>query len=203
MTILLRHIVIALLLTLLGGLGNPDVYGGVKKLHRSKRHHAKLRTIRPAPAVIDTTGIDTADLVSQNIVREINRWSRVRYRMGGITHKGTDCSGFVVKVFQNSLTLQLPRTSREQAKVGERIDRDELQFGDLVFFYKGVKKKAKRISHVGIYIGDGNFVHSSRHKGVGVDALSERYYSQRYALARRVADLTSYRGDGSSSIIVE
>jgi len=203
MNILLRHIVIALLLTLLGGFGNPDVHGGVKKLHISKGHHAKHRTVKPARAVIDTTGIDTADLVSQSFVREINLWSRVRYRIGGITHKGADCSGFVAKVFQNTLTLQLPRTSREQAKIGERIDQDELQFGDLVFFYKGMKKKAKRISHVGIYIGDGNFVHSSRHKGVGVDALSERYYSERYALARRVADLTSYRADDPSSVSVE
>ena len=72
-----------------------------------------------------------------------------------------------------------------------------------MFFYKGVKKQAKRISHVGIYIGDGNFVHSSRHKGVGVDALSERYYSKRYALARRVADLASYRDDDSSPVTAE
>jgi len=203
MTLSLRHIAFALLLALLGGFVSSEIYGGVKKLHKSKRTHTKLRTAKPVRPVIDTAGIDTADLVSQNFVREINRWSKVRYKMGGITKKGADCSGFVSKVFQNTLTIQLPRTSREQAKVGERIDQDELQFGDLVFFYKGGKRHSKRISHVGIYIGDGNFVHSSRRKGVGVDALSKGYYSQRFAVARRVADLASYRSDDPSSSIVE
>jgi cell wall-associated NlpC family hydrolase len=191
--------VFALVLTLIGALGNSAASAGVKNLHLPKRHHAKQPAAKVVPAVIDTACIDTADLVSQDFIREINRWSRVRYRMGGETHKGADCSGFVVKVFQNTLTLQLPRTSREQAKVGEKVDPDDLQFGDLVFFYKNPKKKVKRISHVGIYIGDGNFVHSRKHKGVGVDALSERYYAEHFALARRVADLASLRRDDAAS----
>ena len=139
--------------------------------------------------LIDTTCLDNADLIRQNMTKEINQWSNVRYHRGGISKKGVDCSGFTSRVFQHALDMRIPRTSREQANIGENVDKDSLAFGDLLFFYNKVKSKHKRISHVAIYIGNGNFVHSRRHQGVGIDSLDQHYFATHFAFARRIVDV--------------
>lgn len=169
----------------------------------SRPKHKQQFAARIRPAVIDTSCLDTIDAAHQTMIKEINKWSSVRYKKGGVTLKGADCSGFVLNVFKNSLTMSLPRTSREQAAIGEEVERDSLRFGDLIFFYKNVHKKNKRIGHVGIYIGEGNFVHSSKHKGVGVDALSGHYYDSHFAQARRIADITFEPREENESIPAE
>ena len=82
--------------------------------------------------------------------------------------------------------MNLPRSSREQSQVGEKVGRENLQFGDLLFFYSKKKSKHQRINHVAMYTGDGNFVHSHRHGGVGTDSLDESYYAEHFAWACRV-----------------
>jgi cell wall-associated NlpC family hydrolase len=165
------------------------------KIHHVKsrhRHAAADISLVGTTELIDTCTVDTNEtLVTMS--KEINRWSNARYHLGGLTKRGVDCSGFALNVYRNALSVTLPRTSSEQAKVGEPIDKDELVFGDLLFFYKKLHKKAQRnrIGHVAIYIGDGNFVHSSRHKGVGIDSLDERYFAKHFAGARRVMDLSA------------
>ena len=154
-----------------------------KRAHRNVSAHALRKLV---PPVVDTTCLDTTDLLHRTLITEINRWSGTRYHRGGLSLKGVDCSGFTSRVYRNALTLPLPRTSREQARIGRDIEEEELRFGDLLFFYSKVKPKHKRIGHVGIYIGDGNFVHSSRRRGVGIDSLSESYYAKRFACAKRV-----------------
>ncbi|MFQ3610627.1 MAG: NlpC/P60 family protein [Fimbriimonadales bacterium] len=104
------------------------------------------------------------------------------YRRGGTSARGFDCSGFTTYIFRQH-GIQLPRTSASQAGVGKPVPRNQLQPGDLVFF----RTRGRRISHVGIYIGNGKFVHSSSARGrVRVDTLNSGYYYQRYAGARRV-----------------
>lgn len=107
------------------------------------------------------------------------------YRWGGTDpSKGLDCSGLVGYVFRSALGIELPRVSRDMAKNGEPVtDRAKLMAGDLVFF--GLKG---RVDHVGIYLGDGRFVHAPRRgKDVTVSSLDKGYWSGRFLQARRVS----------------
>lgn len=111
------------------------------------------------------------------------------YKYGGETVRGLDCSAFVKKIY-DIFDVQLPRSAREQFKVGHKITKDELAVGDLVFFQ--TKRYVKYPTHVGIYIGDGNFIHSSSNRcklGVKVDALSSDFYSKTFVGAIRLKKL--------------
>lgn len=105
----------------------------------------------------------------------------VKYRFGGATPSGFDCSGFVMYVF-NRHGVKLPRTADLQYEVGRKIRQTDLRPGDLVFF----ETYEKGASHVGIYQGNGQFVHASSSRGVTVSRLAEAYYAKRYLGARRV-----------------
>jgi len=107
----------------------------------------------------------------------------IRYRRGGrMPTTGFDCSGFVHYVFANVLGLDLPSDSASQFSSGKKIARDDMQAGDLVFF----RTQGKHVSHVGIYLGDGQFIHApTTGERVRVNNLGESYWSQRFAGARR------------------
>lgn len=109
----------------------------------------------------------------------------VPYRHGGDDpSRGFDCSGLVRYVFRNALGVELPRRSDEIGRAGRAVDRDRLQPGDLVFF----NTLGRAFSHVGIYVGDGRFVHAPARRGqVRVDSLDERFWSARFDGARRFA----------------
>ncbi|WP_277586036.1 C40 family peptidase [Psychrobacillus antarcticus] len=110
----------------------------------------------------------------------------IKYRGGGTTKAGFDCSGFVSYVY-NDLGVSLPRTSSGMHASGSKVDKSDLVSGDLVFF----NTSGKGVSHVGIFIGDGKFIHSSSSKGVKIDKLSDPYYwGDRYVGAKRIADVT-------------
>ena len=108
----------------------------------------------------------------------------VKYKFGGQSpERGMDCSGFVRYVFEQVTGVTLPRSAREQAKVGESVAMDELKPGDLVFF----NTRRHAFSHVGIYIGDNTFIHSPSTKGsVHVTSIDGRYWKSRFNGARRL-----------------
>jgi cell wall-associated NlpC family hydrolase len=110
----------------------------------------------------------------------------IRYRHSGGSEKtGFDCSGLVKNLF-SKFNIELPRSSREQYKQGEKVDRDKLELGDLVFFSSG----GSRPTHVGIYIGNDQFLHAARKaRRVTVSDLNKIWYAMRYLGARRIADL--------------
>jgi len=111
------------------------------------------------------------------------------YRYGGRTPAGFDCSGFVGYVYGEALGVTLPRRSEDIVRVGTELSRDALVPGDLVFF----NTLGRRYSHVGIYIGDGRFVHAPARGGrVRVERLADPYWSARYNGARR-PDSTAVR----------
>lgn len=108
----------------------------------------------------------------------------IRYRRGGRSPaSGFDCSGFVSYVFLHGMGLKLPASSAEQFLDGIKVKRNEMRSGDLVFFRTAGKK---RISHVGIYLDDGRFIHApSSGKVVRIDSLDETYWAKRFAGAKR------------------
>jgi hypothetical protein len=108
----------------------------------------------------------------------------IAYRFGSLNPaRGLDCSGLVVHVFSKLGMQNLPRTASGLASLGAHIDKDELRFGDLVFF----NTRGRRYSHVGIYIGEGRFIHAAtRGRKVMENSLAEGYYQVRYNGARRL-----------------
>ncbi len=108
----------------------------------------------------------------------------VPYRRGGNTGEtGFDCSGFVRAMYQQTVGLILPRKAEQQAAATEKIEKTDLQPGDLVFF----NTMRRAFSHVGIYVGEGKFIHSPKPGGeVRVEDMGESYWKRRFDGARRV-----------------
>ncbi|MNI00642.1 Murein DD-endopeptidase MepS/Murein LD-carboxypeptidase precursor [compost metagenome] len=109
------------------------------------------------------------------------------YVSGGTSTSGFDCSGFTMYVF-SKIGIKLPHQSGSQYKMGTAVAKDELIAGDLVFF----NTSGKGVSHVGVYVGDGKFAHSSSSKGVVISSLSEKYYVKRYVGAKRILSTDKY-----------
>ena len=121
------------------------------------------------------------------ILMEIIKYLNTPYKYGGNSLKGIDCSAFTQSVFKNTNLYDLNRSAREQFKQGIHIDnRDDLKFGDLVFF--NTRRRVKP-GHVGIYIGDNLFAHASSKLGVTISSLDYDYYSKRFMGARRLDTL--------------
>ncbi len=117
-------------------------------------------------------------------IRVVKTFLGVPYRLGGSTLKGLDCSAFVKKIFE-IFNVQLPRTAREQSRVGKKVGREDLEEGDLIFF----KTRWANNAHVGIYIGNNEFVHASyRSKEVRVDSLDTPYFNQRFINGVRIIE---------------
>jgi hypothetical protein len=127
----------------------------------------------------------------ERMLMEIIKYIDTPYKYGGNSQLGIDCSAFTQNVFRNSLDLTLYRSAREQFKQGTPIqNRDELTFGDLVFFNT---RRAVRPGHVGIYIGENLFAHASSSKGVIISSMDHNYYSRRFMGARRIDDIFTRR----------
>jgi cell wall-associated NlpC family hydrolase len=128
--------------------------------------------------------VDRATATAQDAIDQAVDLLGIRYRRGGSTPEtGFDCSGFVSHVFREGLGLILPRSSKELSKSGEEISKEQLQPGDLVFF----NTMRRTFSHVGIYLGDNQFVHAPRAGGrVRIEDMRESYWYKRFNGARRV-----------------
>jgi hypothetical protein len=124
---------------------------------------------------------------SDNFQNQLDKYIGIPYRRGGSTEKGFDCSGFVRQVYSEFFGLDLPHQSRSQSSLPfmQKITKDDLITGDLVFFATG--KKNKRINHVGIYLSDGRFIHAAK-GGVTVSSLDSSYWKARFFVAKRVGN---------------
>jgi len=129
-------------------------------------------------------GITITDATLLDFYREVSDWLGTRYRRGGMSRKAVDCSGFTNIIYKNVFDVQLDRVSTVIAKnVKESVDKEDLQPGDMVFFSTFGKKY---INHVGIYIGEGKFIHASIKKGVIISRLDEGYYSKVWKKGGRI-----------------
>jgi hypothetical protein len=119
--------------------------------------------------------------VSKRLKKSAFSFLGTRYRFGGTSRSGLDCSSFVQQVFRD-LDIPLPRTAREQFRTGEPVTSYELQKGDLVFF----RTYASFPSHVGIYLGDNKMIHaSSRDHKVVISSMNTPYFRARFIGAKR------------------
>ncbi|MEN3752003.1 bifunctional murein DD-endopeptidase/murein LD-carboxypeptidase [Mangrovibacter yixingensis] len=119
--------------------------------------------------------------IKSRLMDQYADWKGVRYRLGGDTKRGIDCSAFVQRTFREQFGLELPRSTYEQETMGKHVAKTALRTGDLVLFRAGSTGR-----HVGIYIGNNQFVHASTSSGVMISNLDEPYWKRRYNDARRV-----------------
>ncbi|MBQ7279690.1 MAG: C40 family peptidase [Bacteroidales bacterium] len=106
----------------------------------------------------------------------IKPWMGVPYKYGGTTKQGIDCSGFVGNIYREAYGITLHRTANDMQQDVKKVSKSQLREGDLVFFVNSHGK----VSHVGIYLHDGLFVHSSTSRGVIISPLSDSYWSQHF-----------------------
>jgi len=119
-----------------------------------------------------------SEITDKRLAKIYQEWAGTRYRLGGLTKGGIDCSGFMQTTFLKAYGLALPRSTAEQRHVGKQIQKHELKVGDLVFFRKN--------NHVGVYIGNNRFMHSSTSRGVIIESLDDSYWAKTYTQSRRV-----------------
>ena len=118
------------------------------------------------------------------LFRFIDDWYGTEYRYGGTDNTGIDCSAFSQKLYGQVYGIELERTAREQRREAERIKHpDDAEEGDLIFF----RARRFRVSHVGVYLANGYFVHASSSQGVVISNLNNRYWKRRYAGCGRIA----------------
>ncbi len=151
-----------------------------EKIVAAKAMEAAVKNEEIAKAVRFSKKID-------DILTEAESYLGTPYRYGGTTRSGIDCSAFVLSVFGASAGLHLPRVAASQAQEGQKVDKSELQKGDLVFFSHG----RGRISHVGIVEsiseeGTVKFIHAATSRGVMISSLNDAYWGPRYRCASRV-----------------
>ncbi|WP_315707749.1 bifunctional murein DD-endopeptidase/murein LD-carboxypeptidase [Brenneria uluponensis] len=119
--------------------------------------------------------------IKSRLLNQYASWKGVRYRLGGDSKRGIDCSAFVQRTFREQFGMDLPRSTYEQQEVGKKIQRSKLRVGDLVLFRAGSTGR-----HVGIYLGNRQFVHASTSGGVMISSMDESYWNRRYQEGRRV-----------------
>ena len=128
----------------------------------------------------------TSSQVEHKLRQAVEEWWGTPHQMGGTTRQGADCSGFVMRIYDDLFNMQLPRSTDRQVRVGTPLERAQLDAGDLVLFRTGRKTK-----HVGIYLKDGKFAHVSSSQGVTISSMETPYWQRSYWTARRVLPTSS------------
>ena len=151
----------------------------IADLHEAKAKGQPASSV-PVPDNFDTRSPFSDAGLRYDLVKNIDTWLGTRYRYGGSSKRGVDCSGFTSAVVSATLKRAFTGSSRVQAaRFVPIFDTDSLQFGDMVFF-TGRNKRANRIGHVAIFLGNGVFAHSSTGRGVLYSHITEGYYTERF-----------------------
>ena len=126
--------------------------------------------------------IDVESITNRSLYSFVDKWWAVPYQYGGATQKGIDCSAYSCTLLHDVYGVTTSRTAKDQYDACEKIEKENLQEGDLVFF-----KTRRGVSHVGVYLGNGYFTHSSVGSGVTISNLQEPYYNKKYIGGGRIA----------------
>jgi cell wall-associated NlpC family hydrolase len=172
---------------------NPQVVGGIPNTKIEQKEtvistgNTKLDT-KPAENIsalkvkyAELLGTDAAQIEATELLKSADEWYGTRYRMGGTTKTGIDCSAFVQAVYLSAFGINVPRTAFEQFKAVNHISATEMKEGDLVFF-----NTTGGVSHVGIYLRNNKFIHASVSRGVAVSDLFDPYYLRRFLGVGRI-----------------
>jgi len=121
------------------------------------------------------------NVITKNLFEEYKKWEGVAYKFGGASMNGIDCSALVQRLYRDALGIKIPRSTKEQIKLGKYVARNRLREGDIIFFKTGYKSM-----HSGIYLQRGNFINASSTHGVTLSNLNNPYWRAHYFQSRRV-----------------
>ena len=124
------------------------------------------------------------ELANQQLLSFIDDWYGVKYRFGGDSKSGIDCSAFTRKLLSEVFSISVGRVVPDQLKAGIEVQKSDLRMGDLIFFKTNTGHR-KGLTHVGFYLGDGNFVHAATNRGVVFDNIEKDYYKKAFRTAVR------------------
>ena len=144
-------------------------------------------TIVPVVSSMAPMSAERMAMIETTLRAEGPSWIGIPYRWGGTSRRGIDCSAFVQQYVRTTLGIELPRTTAGQRYEGISIQKDQLIPGDLVFF----RRRGTR--HVGVYLGDGEFIHASSSRGVTISELDSTYWTRYYWMSRRIITAPSDR----------
>lgn len=161
---------------------SDDALGSIRSYYIQRRpavvNQSKIREVQELSKAEDLAHLD----IKERLILFAKKLLHLPYSFGGSGALGIDCSSFVQKVY-STVGINLPRSAREQFRIGEEVKKDDLAKGDLVFF----RTYASFPSHVGIYLGNNLFIHASTlSKKVTIDTLDAPYYVKRYIGAKRL-----------------
>jgi len=137
------------------------------------RKHNKHKTTSYKPK--------TTNYITTALYKEYKKWYKTPYRYGGCSRNGVDCSSLIQRIYKDAFNIKIPRTTKEQSKIGHRVSKKSAKEGDLIFFKTGYRTK-----HVGIIIEKGAFIHTSTKYGVTISHLNNPYWKSRYWQTRRL-----------------
>lgn len=125
--------------------------------------------------------LKSATPISDLLMSQYQVWKKVPHRTGGLDHRGIDCSGLLLTIFQDVFDIDLPRTSREQSQLGYAVQPHQRRPGDLVFF------KDRGLDHIGVVVNDHQFLHATTKRGVVLSQF-DSYWKPRLRCVRRVLE---------------
>ncbi len=174
-----EYVIIACVFLTLQGCLSPHARYTRPSYQKNKKDKPSVQGEKPEK---ETGLVSSDEIFESKLKRIVDSYMGVRYKYGGTTRKGMDCSGFVYRVYTELGRKPFPRTSSAKlSRIGTSVTRNGIRQGDLVFFRKG-----RRIDHVGIYMGDDRFAHASSKKGIMYTSLDSDYFRNRLICIRRV-----------------